>query len=416
LAQLRSCDCEDILPTVCDIRRLQSPECTTAIITKVKTKQQKEKKLFLFFFFFFFFLFSPPKCCSNLPHSILFPSKSLPPPSMQQQFPPSQTKITITISSFRHFLISLFQTSMIPVKSVLTHLVRSPIFSTTRQNVSLSFKIFAISGKCQPYHSRARIAYLCKRKTNKTNEKHNKDVSFFFFCYVRVELLVQIVEQSNSLNNHRVHFVGGKFEFVARQRMRQSQIHLSHVALSNTATTSQTKQNKTKQTKNNKTTKQKQTTLTNKQTNKQNETNEKQQNNQTKTDNINKRHKQNKTKQNKTQHNTTKQNKTQHNKTQQTQHNTTKHNKYNTTQQNTTKHNTTQQNTTKHNKTKQNKTKQNTTQHNKTQQNTTQHNKTQQNTTKQNKTKQNKTKHNTTKKTNIPILLTWEAATQSDRE
>lgn len=49
-----------------------------------------------------------------------------------------------------------------------------------------------------------------------------------------VQLLVQIVEQTLRLHDHRVDLVGRELQLVARQRMRQTQRHRGHLLLRQT--------------------------------------------------------------------------------------------------------------------------------------------------------------------------------------
>jgi hypothetical protein len=65
--------------------------------------------------------------------------------------------------------------------------------------------ILAISGKCQPYHS-------CAQRDEKKQKKNAKRNTYLHSHGVNVDFLVEIIKESDSLNDHSVDLVRGEFE------------------------------------------------------------------------------------------------------------------------------------------------------------------------------------------------------------
>ena len=96
----------------------------------------------------------------------------------------------------------------------------SPTLSTVFANSKLSFRIARLSGKCHPYHSRVRIAYLlislskssskAVQIIHKYRKKSNSIMSNQLLNIDKFELLL-----TNSLNNHSVDFVRTEFQLVS---------------------------------------------------------------------------------------------------------------------------------------------------------------------------------------------------------
>ena len=64
----------------------------------------------------------------------------------------------------------------------------------------LSTMIFAISGKCHPYHS-------CKHTSRLLRLLHTPGDAYLDTHSVYVDLLVKVIEESDGLNNHSVHLI-----------------------------------------------------------------------------------------------------------------------------------------------------------------------------------------------------------------
>lgn len=104
--------------------------------------------------------------------------------------------------------------------------IRSPIALMTLAYAMLSTMILAISGKCQPYHS---YPYDVKcqhplRPLERMIDLHTHSVD--------VNLLVEVIEESDSLDDHGVDLVRRELElesFLAFRTMHSSEsVHVTH--------------------------------------------------------------------------------------------------------------------------------------------------------------------------------------------